>query len=114
MKTPAAQNASVNKKPKSKLIKWIVIGAVGATRMHILTQFLCEACILSVLGGVIGLLLSFGAVTIYQAAASAAVTMNWGVGFAAIGFCAVIGVLFGGYPAAKASRLQPIEALRAE
>ena len=62
--------------------------AVGAKRRHILAQFLCEACILSLLGGLLGL------------AASAAVL-----------FCAVIGVAFGGYPAAKASRLQPIEAL---
>lgn len=85
--------------------------AVGAKRIHIMTQFLCEACILSVLGGIIGLLLSFGAVEIYKLIASSAVTMNWGVGFAAIAFCAVIGVLFGGYPAAKASRLQPIDAL---
>ena len=81
------------------------------TGIHIMTQFLCEACILSVLGGIIGLLLSFGAVEFYKLIASSAVTMNWGVGFAAIAFCAVIGVLFGGYPAAKASRLQPIDAL---
>ena len=85
--------------------------AVGAKRRHIMTQFLCEACILSVLGGVIGLLISFGAVELYKLIASANVNMNWGVGFAAIAFCAVIGVLFGGYPAAKASRLQPIDAL---
>lgn len=85
--------------------------AVGAKRLHIMTQFLCEACILSVLGGIIGLLLSFGAVEFYKLIASSAVSMNWGVGFAAIAFCAVIGVLFGGYPAAKASRLQPIDAL---
>ena len=74
-------------------------------------SFLCEACILSVLGGIIGLLLSFGAVEIYKLISASAVTMNWGVGLAAIAFCAVIGVLFGGYPAAKASRLQPIDAL---
>ena len=85
--------------------------AVGAKRIHILAQFLCEACILSVLGGVIGLMLSFGAVGIYRLFASSAVSMNWGVGFLAIAFCAVIGVLFGSYPAAKASRLQPIDAL---
>lgn len=85
--------------------------AVGAKRRHIMTQFLCEACILSVLGGLIGLLISFGAVELYKLIASANVSMNWGVGFAAIAFCAVIGVLFGGYPAAKASRLQPIDAL---
>ena len=85
--------------------------AVGAKRIHIMTQFLCEACILSVVGGVIGLLISFGAVELYKLIASANVSMNWGVGFAAIAFCAIIGVLFGGYPAAKASRLQPIDAL---
>ena len=85
--------------------------AVGAKRVHIMSQFLCEACILSVLGGIIGLALSFGAVEIYRLISSSAVVMNWGVGFAAIAFCAVIGVLFGGYPAAKASRLQPIDAL---
>ena len=85
--------------------------AVGAKRVHIMSQFLCEACILSVLGGIIGLLLSFGTVEIYKLISSSAVMMNWGVGFAAIAFCAVIGVLFGGYPAAKASGLQPIDAL---
>ena len=85
--------------------------AVGAKRRHIMTQFLCEACILSVVGGVIGLLISFGVVELYKLIASANVNMNWGIGFAAVAFCAVIGVLFGGYPAAKASRLQPIDAL---
>ena len=85
--------------------------AVGAKRRHIMTQFLCEACILSVLGGVIGLLLSFGAVQVYNLFSATTVAMNWSIGLIAIGFCAVIGVLFGGYPAAKASRLQPIDAL---
>ena len=85
--------------------------AVGAKRIHIMAQFLCEACVLSVLGGVIGLGLSFGVVEIYKLISSLAVAMNWSVGGAAIAFCAFIGVLFGGYPAAKASRLQPIDAL---
>ena len=85
--------------------------AVGAKRFHIMSQFLCEACILSVLGGIIGLVFSFGVVEIYKLISSSAVMMNWGVGFAAIAFCAVIGVLSGSYPAAKASRLQPIDAL---
>lgn len=85
--------------------------AVGAKRRHIMLQFLCEACILSVLGGIIGLALSFGVVEIYNRIAATAVGMNWSIGIAAIAFCALIGVLFGGYPAAKASRLQPIDAL---
>lgn len=85
--------------------------AVGAKRKHIMLQFLCEACILSVLGGLIGLVLSFAGVEFYNIISSTTVAMNWSVGIAAIAFCAVIGVLFGGYPAAKASRLQPIDAL---
>lgn len=85
--------------------------AVGAKGKHIMFQFLCEACILSVLGGLIGLALSMGVIEFYTLIADTAVTMNWPVAIAAIVFCAVIGVLFGGYPAAKASRLQPIDAL---
>ena len=85
--------------------------AVGAKRKHIMFQFLCEACVLSVLGGLIGLGLSFVGIQTYNLIAGAATTMNWAVGGAAIAFCAVIGIVFGGYPAAKASRLQPIDAL---
>ncbi len=85
--------------------------AVGAKRKHIMLQFLCEACILSVLGGLIGLALSFGCIEVYNVIAASAIRINWSIGLAAIAFCAVIGVLFGGYPAAKASRLQPIDAL---
>ncbi|MCD7812202.1 MAG: ABC transporter permease [Ruminococcus sp.] len=85
--------------------------AIGAKRRHIMLQFLCEACILSVLGGLIGLLLSFVTIRIYNIIASASVVMNGSIAAAAILFCAVIGVAFGSYPAAKASRLQPIDAL---
>ena len=86
--------------------------AVGAKRRHIMFQFLCEACILSVLGGLIGLFLSLAGIEFYNLVVSTKAAMNWSVGLAAIAFCAVIGILFGGYPAAKASRLQPIEAFR--
>ncbi len=85
--------------------------AVGAKRKHIMFQFLCEACVLSVLGGLIGLGLSFVGIQTYNLIAGAATSMNWAVGGAAIAFCAVIGIVFGGYPAAKASHLQPIDAL---
>ena len=85
--------------------------AIGAKRKHIMLQFLCEACILSVLGGFIGLLLSLGAVQIYNIIAGTTISMNGTVAAAAILFCAVIGIAFGSYPAAKASRLQPIDAL---
>jgi putative ABC transport system permease protein len=85
--------------------------AVGAKRKHILFQFLCESCILSILGGLIGLFLSFAVVGVYNYVAGSSAAMNWGIGMAAIAFCAVIGVVFGSYPAAKASKLQPIDAL---
>jgi len=85
--------------------------AVGAKRKHIMFQFLCEACVLSVLGGLLGLVLSFTGIQIYNLVAGTITSMNWAVGGAAIAFCAVIGIVFGGYPAAKASRLQPIDAL---
>ncbi len=85
--------------------------AVGAKRRHIMFQFLCEACVLSVLGGLIGLLLSFAGVEIYGFVVGTSYTMNLAIGGAAIGFCALIGIAFGLYPAAKASKLQPIDAL---
>ena len=88
--------------------------AVGAKRKHIMMQFLCESCVLSVFGGLIGFLLSLLGINIYNAAAGASIEMNWSIAAAAIAFCAVIGVLFGSYPAAKASKLQPIDALHAE
>lgn len=85
--------------------------AIGAKRRHILTQFLCEACILSVLGGLIGLGLSVLIVSGYNFLTGSTADINRAIAFAAIAFCAVIGVGFGSYPAAKASKLQPIDAL---
>lgn len=85
--------------------------AVGAKRRHIMFQFLCEACVLSVLGGLVGIAFSFAGIQIYNVMAGASAIMNLKIGGATIAFCVVIGIVFGGYPAAKASRLQPIDAL---
>ena len=63
------------------------------------------------LGGTIGLAKSWGVVTVYSLAAGSSASLNWGIAGAALLFCGVIGILFGSYPAAKASRLQPIDAL---
>jgi putative ABC transport system permease protein len=91
--------------------------AVGARRQDILVQFLIEAVALSLLGGVIGVSLGYG---IGAAVASVlpgdwppAHVPLWAVALA-FGFCAVVGVSFGIYPAGKAARLDPIEALRYE
>lgn len=86
--------------------------AIGAKRSNIMGQFLIEACILSLFGGLFGILGSFAGIALYNQLAQAAITVSWGTVGATIGFCAVLGIAFGSYPAAKASRLLPIEALR--
>ena len=90
------------------------VTSLGVETFQLITgrgYFQIDDILTNVLGGIIGLLLSFSVVEIYSLISATSVGMNWGVGIAAIAFCAVIGVLFGGYPAAKASRLQPIDAL---
>ena len=88
--------------------------AVGAQPLDILTQFLFEALTLSVAGGLCGVALGYGA------ARQLAARFHWPTVFRAdivliaMGFSALVGVVFGLYPASKASRLDPIEALRFE
>ena len=86
--------------------------AIGAKRSSILTQFLIEALVVSLLGGLIGLLLSFIASLIIGAIMGISLAMPLWVIAMSLGFCLVIGVVFGMYPAIKASKLQPIDALR--
>lgn len=88
--------------------------AIGAGRKRILLQFLIEALVVSVLGGVIGLLLSVGLLELIQYAADIAYTLSGNVVLLALGFSLLVGVVFGIYPANKASKLKPIDALRAE
>lgn len=90
--------------------------SLGATRKNILNQFLIEAVTLSFLGGLIGVLIGVGLSTFL-----ASIIPKWpeasvpiGAIFLAFGFSAFIGIIFGVFPAAKASNLDPIEALRHE
>jgi len=86
--------------------------AVGATPKNILVQFLIEAVVLSFVGGAIGIFLgSLGALVINHFIATT-VTL-WSI-ILAFGVSALVGIIFGVAPAAKASRLNPIEALRYE
>ncbi len=86
--------------------------AIGARRSHIMMQFLIEACVLSILGGLIGLGLSALGLRIFTAVADMTISIEWRAAIVALLFCVVIGVAFGSYPAAKASKLTPIEALQ--
>jgi len=91
--------------------------AVGATPVAILAQFLLEAVTLCLLGGLIGLLfgqgLAFVISSIPNAGLEEAKIPGWAVAMS-FGFSAAVGVLFGMFPAIKAARLDPIEALRHE
>jgi putative ABC transport system permease protein len=88
--------------------------ALGAKRADIRNQFLVEAAVLCVIGGAIGLTLAIIAASIFQRVADFPAPIGLGVSVMAVLFSAVIGLLFGGYPAIRASRLSPIEALRSE
>ncbi len=90
--------------------------AVGARRQDILVQFLIEAVTLSLVGGALGLAGGYGLGAIASSLIPnfpPAYVPLWAVGLA-FGFSALVGILFGTYPASKASRLDPIDALRYE
>jgi putative ABC transport system permease protein len=88
--------------------------AVGARERDILLQFLIEAIVLAVTGGSIGILLGVGGSALISRFAGWSTIVNPGAVLLAFGFSAAIGIFFGFYPARKASRLDPIEALRHE
>ena len=90
--------------------------AVGARRSHILAQFVIEAVVLALMGGLTGILLGVGLGVL-----SARMIPNWPGAFVPVwaialsfGFSSFVGLFFGIYPAAKAARLDPIESLRYE
>ena len=88
--------------------------AIGASRGNILLQFLIEALVVSLMGGLLGLLISLGAISLLGPVLDMTLSVSPTVAGAAIGFSVLIGVVFGIYPANKASRLKPIDALHYE
>jgi putative ABC transport system permease protein len=88
--------------------------AVGATPADILLQFLTEALLLSVVGGILGMLAGFGGSWVFSQASDMRTVIQPASILLAFGSAASVGVFFGFYPASQAARLEPIEALRYE
>ena len=88
--------------------------AIGALEREVLLQFLIEAVVLASLGGIIGIVLATGASLGLSALMDVPYIFNPGVNALSFLFSAGIGVLFGYFPARRAARLDPIEALRHE
>ncbi|MGR3206313.1 ABC transporter permease [Bacillus glycinifermentans] len=88
--------------------------SLGATRGQILTQFLIESVVLTLIGGLIGIGLGYGGDSLVSLLAGWPSLVSWQVVLGGVLFSMVIGVIFGMLPANKAARLDPIEALRYE
>jgi putative ABC transport system permease protein len=88
--------------------------ALGARRRDIRNQFLVEAAVLCMIGGAMGLTLALILAALFQNLANFPAPIGLGTSIGAILFSAAIGLIFGGYPAVRASKLSPIEALRSE
>ncbi len=88
--------------------------AIGALEREVLLQFLIEAVVLACLGGIIGIVLATGASVALAGVMGIPYVFNLGVNVLSFVFSAGIGVMFGYFPARRAARLDPIEALRHE
>nr|WP_243450083.1 ABC transporter permease [Neobacillus terrae] len=88
--------------------------AIGAKRRDILLQFLIESVVLSAMGGIIGILLGLGVGKILGSTLQMTVTFSSSVVMFSFLFSLIVGVVFGVFPANKASKLNPIQALRYE
>ncbi|MAW89178.1 MAG: multidrug ABC transporter substrate-binding protein [Phyllobacteriaceae bacterium] len=88
--------------------------AIGATEGQVLMQFLVEAVVLSLIGGLIGIVAGLGLGYAGSAFMRVPFSPDWGVAALAFVFSAFIGIVFGYFPARRAARLDPIEALHHE
>jgi len=86
--------------------------AIGAKRKTILMQFLIEASIISGVGGLLGVFFGYAGAYIGKAFFSTSIVISSNIVISAFAFSVLVGLVFGIYPASKASKLNPIEALR--
>ena len=88
--------------------------AIGATADEVLMQFLIEAVVLACLGGVLGVILAFGASAVLTTVMDLPYVFDLTINIVSFGFAALTGIIFGYFPARNAARLDPIEAVRHE
>jgi putative ABC transport system permease protein len=88
--------------------------AIGALERQVLTQFLVEAVVLSLFGGFVGIILGLSLAWLAIAAMGVPFIVDPAIILIAFGFSALVGVIFGYFPARRAAHLDPIEALRHE
>ncbi len=88
--------------------------AIGASRRRILTQFLIESLVLSTIGGLLGLLVSWGILGLVSYIMDSTYAMSPDIALLAVVFSMAVGLIFGINPANKAAKMPPIEALRTE
>jgi len=88
--------------------------AIGASSTHILGQFLCEAVVLCLIGGLIGFVAGWGVSQIVTLRWQWETEVSYWMAGIAMAFSTAVGIFFGFYPAWRASRLNPIDALRYE
>lgn len=91
-----------------------LLKAIGAKESDILTQFLVEAMVMSLIGGVIGIILGVGGAFLVSLAFNIPFVLSIPAILIAVGVSSLVGIVFGLYPARKAARLTPIDALRHE
>jgi putative ABC transport system permease protein len=88
--------------------------SLGARRKHIVLQFMTESAVLAAVGGIMGLTLAYGIVALVRATTPIPVQTPMSAVIISLSVSTAVGLFFGIYPAMRAAKLDPIEALRAD
>jgi putative ABC transport system permease protein len=88
--------------------------SLGARKAHILLQFMTESAVLAATGGLIGILVAYGIVLLVKTLFSFPMETPLSAVFLSLGVSTAVGLFFGIFPAMRAAKLDPIEALRAD